>query len=146
MSHPNQVITTGTAARPQIDHGTGHELSTNTMSSVIGIAEAVKKTLIPDMVQLISQTHANNLASLLDAVGVDIQSPVSWPLGEPVTHLLHPSQLWDLKKLLGDDRVTFRHTQQALAAELITSRNPSILLIGPTGMIILTVVVSSKHS
>src|ERR1700727_241367 len=99
MSHPNQVITTGTAARPQIDHGTGHELSTNAMSSVTGIAEAVKKTLIPDMVRLISQTRANDLASLLDAVGVDVRSPVSRPLGEPVTHLLHPSRLRDLKKL-----------------------------------------------
>jgi len=101
--------------------------------SVKAIAEAVKKSLIPDMVRIQAQTRANDLAWLLDAVGYDLHSPPSRPLAQPVTHIMHPSRLQDLRNFLEDDRAAFKHTQQALAVELIASKNPSILLIGPTG-------------
>lgn len=98
------------------------------------IAEGVRKLMIPDLVHLNTQTRASDLASLLNAIGADFSGSPSQMLEQPVTHMLHPSRLKDLRKFLGDDSATFRHTQQALAVELIASRNPSILLIGPTGM------------
>lgn len=102
-------------------------------ASVASIVEAVKKALIPEIVDVISQTRANDLASLLDAVGINVQSPGSLTHSQPVTHIVHPSRLQDLRQFLADDTAVFKHTQQALATELIASRNPSILLIGPTG-------------
>jgi hypothetical protein len=102
-------------------------------ASIAAIAAQVRKELVPEIVRVIVQTRANDLASLLDAVGLHIQSPLSPPIQEPVTHLLHPSRLHDLRKFLADDNAAFRHTQQALATELIAGKNPSILLIGPTG-------------
>jgi hypothetical protein len=95
----------------------------------------VKKTLIPEIVRATIQTRANDLASLLDAVGLKMQTPVSRPAQDvaPLTHIMHPSRLRDLRAFLGDNNAAFKHTQQALATELIASKNPSILLVGPTG-------------
>jgi hypothetical protein len=134
MSHQNQMVAT---TRPRTDHAMVHESGVHVDSSpsVRAIAEAITKTLIPDLLRLNSQTRANDLASLLEAVGLDIHSPVSRPLGEPVTHFLHPSRLRGLRKFLGDDHAAFKHTQQALATELVASKNLSLLLIGPTGML-----------
>jgi hypothetical protein len=97
------------------------------------IAEAVKNIIVPEVVRIQTQTRANDLASLLDAIGYDLRSPASCKLEQPVTHILHPSRLRDLRTFLEDNRATFKHAQQALATELIASKNPSILLIGPTG-------------
>jgi hypothetical protein len=104
-------------------------------SSISSIAEAVKKTLIPEIVRATIQTRANDLASLLDAVGLNVQTPVSRPAqdGAPLTHIMHPSRLRGLRAFLRDNDATFKDTQQALATELIASRDPSILLIGPKG-------------
>ena len=103
-------------------------------SSATLIAEAVKKSILPEFLRLTSQTRASDLACLLDAIGVDVQSPVSRPLGGQVTHILHPSRLRDLRRFLVDDHATFRHADQALATELIATKTVSLLIIGPTGM------------
>jgi hypothetical protein len=100
------------------------------------IAEQVKKILIPDLVCIHMQTRANDLASLLDVVGFNLKSSSSCALAQPVMHLLHPSQLHDLQGFLGNDSASFKHLQQAEAVELIASKTPSILLIGPTGKLI----------
>jgi hypothetical protein len=99
------------------------------------IVEGIKRELIPDIVRAVVQTRANDLASLLDAIGVDVRTPVAPPTMDPlrITHMAHPSRLRDLRRFLRDDNAAFKHPQQALATELIASKNPSILLIGPTG-------------
>jgi hypothetical protein len=107
-------------------------LPTNFVSN---LAEEVKKVLMPEIVHAVVQTQANDLASLLDAIGMDVRMPISRPLMDPlpISHMSHPSRLRDLQKFLGNCRAAFKHPQQALATELIASKNPSILLIGPTG-------------
>jgi hypothetical protein len=114
----------------------GRPASDVPLSLASSIAEKVKKMLLPEIVRAIIQTRADDLASLLDAVGVDVQTPASRPLSDAalVTHMSHPSRLRDLRVFLQDSRATFKHPQQALATELIASKNPSILLIAPTGM------------
>ena len=101
--------------------------------SANAFAETVKNVLLPEIVRIQSQTRANDLASLLDAVGHDFRSPASRPLVQPVTHILHPSRLRDVRRFLQNEHATFKHAQQAVATELIASKNPSLLLIGPTG-------------
>jgi hypothetical protein len=100
------------------------------------ISEEVKKALLPEIVRALVQTRADDLASLLDAVGFNLQTPASQPPPDlmPITHITHPSRLRDLRLFLRDSKAAFKHPQQALATELIASRNPSILLIGPTGL------------
>jgi hypothetical protein len=129
MSCQNMTTTVALESAPPLPDTNIHVHSL----SASDIVEVVKKTLVPEIVRLSSQTRANDLASLLDAIGVDITSPVSPPLVEPVTHILHPSRLRDLRRFLANDCAAFKTTQQALATELIASRNPSLLLIGPTG-------------
>ena len=116
-----------------LDNGVNSSRNQPLFPSAQHIAEAVRKLLIPDIVHIQSQTRANDLASLMDAVGYDLRSPGSSSPAQPPTHLLHPSRLQDLRKFLEDDSATFKHTQQALATELIATRNPSLLIIGPTG-------------
>jgi hypothetical protein len=49
-------------------------LPTNFASS---LAEEVKKVLMPEIVRAVVQTRANDLASLLDAIGMDVHTPIS---------------------------------------------------------------------
>ena len=49
----------------------GLHLPSNLVSS---IAEGVKKMLLPEVVRAVVQTRAEDLASLLDAVGVNLQT------------------------------------------------------------------------
>ena len=105
----------------------------NLMPSTADIAEEVKHQILPDILQAISQSHANDLAYLLDHIGIVSQSPPSWALMQPVTHIMHPSWLHDLCTFLNDDSASFNDPQQALALKMIHGREPSILLIGPTG-------------
>jgi hypothetical protein len=124
------------ADRVQGEESVGRSASTSLrdyLPVINDIAEQVRKALIPDIVHLNSQTRANDLASLMDAVGIGLQSPISQPLGQSPTHILHPSRLRDLRTFLKDENASFKTTQQALAVELIASKNPSVLLIGPTG-------------
>src|SRR5262249_42142928 len=99
------------------------------------IVEGIKRELMPNIVRAIVQTRANDLASLLDVIGLDVQTPAAWPVMDllRITHITHPSRLRDLRIFLQDDDAAFRHPQQALATEVIASKNQSILLIGPTG-------------
>ena len=46
---------------------------------------------------------------------------------------MHPSRLRDLRTFLKDDSATFKDPQQSLALELIRGKEPSLLVIGPTG-------------
>lgn len=104
------------------------------ISSAVDIAEEVKKRILPDLLQAASQTRANDLACLLNSLGINLASPPSQALTQPVTHIMHPSRLRDLRTFLGDDSAVFKDPHQSLALELIRGKEPSLLLIGPTGM------------
>lgn len=102
-------------------------------ASTLDIAETVKKTILPDIMQAVTQSRANDLACLLKSVGINLHSPPSQALAQPVSHIMHPSRLCDLRTFLKDDLASFKNSQQALALELIRGKEPSILIIGPTG-------------
>jgi hypothetical protein len=104
------------------------------VSSTESIAEGIERKILPDILQAITQSRANDLAALLNSLGINPQSPPSRALTQPVTHTLHPSRLQDLRKFLKNDSASFKDPQQALALELIRGREPSLLVIGPTGM------------
>jgi hypothetical protein len=108
--------------------------------STADIAEEVKRQILPDILQAISQSRANDLAHLLDNAGIVPQSPPSQALTQLVTHVMHPSRLHDLRTFLNDTSASFKDPQQALALELIRGREPSILLIGPTGELTIHVI------
>ncbi len=48
--------------------------------------------------------------------------------------MMHPSRLRDLRAFLKDDSATFKDPQQSLALELIRGKEPSLLVVGPTGV------------
>jgi hypothetical protein len=104
------------------------------VSFTTDVLEKFKQTILPDFMRAISQSRANDLACLLDSVGVNVESPPSRPLVQPVTHMPHPSRLRDLRVFLKDGSASFKDPQQAEALELIRGREPSLLVIGPTGM------------
>jgi hypothetical protein len=97
-----------------------------------GIASEILTTLIPEIHRIYTQSRANDVASFLDAIGLDLRAPQSQPTVQ-VSHVAHPSRILALRKFLGDDRATFKHAQHALAVEFMASGNPSILLVSPTG-------------
>ena len=103
--------------------------------STVDIAEEVKRMILPDILQAITQSRANDLSHLLDSLGINLQSPPSQALTQPVTHIMHPSRLCDLQRFLKNDSASFKDPQQALALELIRGKEPSLLVIGPTGTI-----------
>ena len=105
--------------------------------SAVDIAEEVKRMILPDILRAITQSRANDLSHLLDSLGINLQSPPSRALTQPVTHIMHPSCLHDLQIFLKDDTASFKHPQQAEAVELIRGKEPSLLVIGPTGTIFL---------
>ena len=102
--------------------------------STVDIIEGVKKMILPDVLQAISQSRANDCAHLLESAGVNLSSPPSQALRQPVTHSMHPSRLRDLRLFLNNDSASFKDPQQALALELIRAKEPSLLVIGPTGV------------
>lgn len=118
-------------ALPRISHSAdGHSSS----FSAADIVEEVKRRLLPSILQTISQSRANDLACLLSGIGMNPQSPPSQALTQPVTHIMHPSRLRDLRTFLRNGSASFKDPQQALALELIRGKEPSLLVIGPTGM------------
>jgi len=96
------------------------------------LLKELKRRYILNFLQAISQSRTNNLAALLDSLGINPQSPPR-ALTQLVTHMMHPSRLRDLRKFLNDESVSFKNPQQALALELIRGKEPSLLVIGPTG-------------
>ena len=114
--------------------GSPSEECCSALFSTRDIAEEVKKRILPDILETISQSRANDLACLLDGMGMNPQSSQSRPLMQPVTHMMHPSRLHDLRTFLKNDSASFKDPQQALALELIRGKEPSLLVIGPTGM------------
>jgi hypothetical protein len=107
---------------------------TGSFPSSTDIAEEVKSRILPDILQAVSQSRANDMACLLNGLGVNVQSPPSEGLTQPVTHMMHPSRLRDLRAFLKDDSATFKDPQQSLALELIRGKEPSLLVVGPTGV------------
>lgn len=103
--------------------------------STADIAEEVKRKILPDILQAITHSRANDLSHLLDSLGINLKTPPSRALTQPVTHIMHPSRLRDLQRFLKNDAASFKHPQQALALELIRGKEPSLLIIGPTGTI-----------
>jgi hypothetical protein len=116
------------------------------ISSVVDIAEEVRRRILPDILQAASQTRANDLACLLNSLGINIASPPSQALTQPVTHIMHSSRLRDLRTFLGNDSATFKDPQQSLALELIRGKEPSLLVIGPTGMGLVFFCFQFAHS
>lgn len=112
----------------------------SSLGSAAGIVEEVKRKILPDILQAISQSRANDIAYLLGHVGINLQSPPSQALTQPVTHIMHPSRLRDLRAFLNNDSASFKDPQQALALDLIRGKEPSILVIAPTGMKCLFVI------
>ena len=110
--------------------------------STVDIAEEVKRMILPDILQAITQSRANDISHLLDSLGINLQSPPSRALTQPVTHIMHPSRLRDLQIFLKNDSASFKHPQQVLALELICGKEPSLLVIGPTGTIIYIYLVA----
>jgi hypothetical protein len=102
--------------------------------SAVDIAEEVKRKIFPEILQAISQSRANDMACLLNSLGMNIQSPPSQALVQPVTHVMHPSRLQDLRKFLKDGSASFKDPQQSLALELICGKAPTLLVIAPTGV------------
>ncbi len=107
---------------------------TPSFPSATDIAEEVKRMIFPDILQAVSQSRANDLACLLNGLGMNVQSPPSQGLTQPVTHMMHPLCLRDLRTFLKDDSATFKDPQQSLALELISGKEPSLLVVGPTGV------------
>jgi len=104
------------------------------LPSATDIGEGVKRMIFPDILQAVSQSRANDLACLLNSLGMNLESPPSQALSQPVSHMMHPSRLRDLRTFLKDDSATFKDPQQSLALELIRGKEPSLLVVGPTGM------------
>ena len=109
------------------------------------IAEEVKEKIFPEILQAISQSRANDLASLLSVLGINVQSPPSKSLAQPVTYMMHPSRLRDLRRFLKNDSATFKDPQQSLALELIRGKEPSLLVVGPTGVEVAFYIISSAQ-
>jgi hypothetical protein len=101
--------------------------------STMDVTEEIKRKILPDVLQAITQSRANDFAYLLQNAGVSLSSSSSQALTQPVTHMIHPSRLRDLRTFLNNDSASFKDPQQALALELIRASEPSLLVIGPTG-------------
>lgn len=122
--------------------------SCNVVTSVpcaADIAEEVKRQIFPDIIRAISQSRANDLACLINSLGINVQSPPSQALSQPVTHMMHPSRLRDLRTFLKDSSATFKDPQQSLALELIRGKEPSLLVVGPTGVECSPFIYFSPH-
>jgi hypothetical protein len=127
MSMPRETDLMLPMISPAVDGGSAGP-------STVDITEDVKRKILPDVLQAISQSRANDFAYLLESVGLNLSSPPSPALTQPVTHTMHPSRLRDLRTFLNNDSASFKNPQQALALELIRAKEPSLLVIGPTGM------------
>jgi hypothetical protein len=123
----------GKVASPVVLPTTSEGVVTRSLPSATDIAEEVKRIIFPDILQAVSQSRANDMACLLHSLGINVQSPSSQGLTQPVTHMMHPSRLRDLRTFLKDDSATFKDPQQSLALELIRGKEPSLLVVGPTG-------------
>jgi hypothetical protein len=87
----------GEIALPMVLPTTSEGGVTASLPSATDIAEEVKRMILPDILQAVSQSRANDLACLLNNLGMNVQSPPSQGLTQPVTHMMHPSRLRDLR-------------------------------------------------
>lgn len=109
------------------------DVRTSILADAKLIATEVAKAIIPDFHRMHAQTRANDLASFLHVLGLDLRTCSSLPFEKTPTHVAHPSRILALRQFLRDDKATFKHPQQALAVELMASGYSSVLLIAPTG-------------
>jgi len=79
-------------------------------------------------------TRANDLASLLQALGIRLQTEALAHPRRFITNHLNPIRLCDLRRFLRNPSARFKTPQQAEAVEVLASGDPSVLIVGPTGM------------
>ena len=118
-------------------------LATTAPMSVELTLEGIKTSLLPDLLRLINQTRANDIAtvlssigvkpqsSTLSSIGVEPQSSTSTYVGRRITP--SPSRLSDLRNFLNNPDARFKTSQQAEVSEAIAVGEPSLLVISPTG-------------
>jgi hypothetical protein len=98
------------------------------------IAIEIVRLITPEIARIYTHSRANDLASFLHLMGIDVQTPLSRPLPPPPLYTVHPSRAGALRRFLKDEKATFKHPQQALAVEFMAQGNSSLILISPTGM------------
>jgi hypothetical protein len=80
--------------------------------SMADVAEEVKRQILPDILQAISQSRANDIAQLLDNMGIVPEGSPSRALTtHPVTHITRPSRLYDLSTFLNHNSASFNDHQ-----------------------------------
>ncbi|KAF9491147.1 hypothetical protein BDN71DRAFT_1434142 [Pleurotus eryngii] len=100
-----------------------------TMSDLV---DELRRRMVPQLVNIYSQTRANDLAMFLEAAGLEMPTPTSTEASSLVSCQVHPSRLRDLRHFLEDDSATFSDAQQALAVEFVAAQRPSLFLFNPT--------------
>ena len=112
----------GVNAPPPINAGLGN-----------GLAEEITALLLPALLRSHALTRANDLASLVQAMGIKLE-PETASVQRKITEHLQAQRLADLRKFLRNPSATFKTPQQAEAAEVLASDSPSVLIVGPTGI------------
>ena len=110
----------------------GKQLATITPTSTVSTLEEIKTSLLPDLLRLINQTRANDIATLLSSIGIKPQPTASTYDGRDI--IASPSCLSDLRNFLNNPDARFKTSQQAEVTEAIAVGEPSLLVIGPTGL------------
>ena len=110
----------------------GKQLATITPTSMVSTLEDIKTSLLPDLLRLINQTRANDIATLLSSIGIKPHPTASTYDGRDI--IASPSRLSDLRNFLNNPDARFKTSQQAEVSEAIAVGEPSLLVIGPTGL------------
>jgi hypothetical protein len=107
--------------------------NTSALPTAKEIAIEVTKFITPELDRICTHSRANDLASFLDVMEVDVRTPISRPLPQLSSYIAHSSRVGALRRFLKDENATFKHPQQALAVEFMANSNSSLLIIAPTG-------------
>jgi hypothetical protein len=111
----------------------GEKVVVPTTSSPVQLVEQIRASLTADILRTINLTRASDLAALLNEIGVKPQ-PRGTPADRDDSVAVSPTRLIDLRRLLGDPQARFKSSQQAIVSEVLASGEPSLLIIGPTGL------------
>lgn len=112
--------------------GSRQEPISSTEMSTAQLLDLIRGTLLPDVQRLVNQTRADDIAALLHSINVKPQP--STVFRNACKTRLSSSQLLDLRKFLGDPQATFKTPQQAEVMAALASNEPSLMVIGPTGL------------